>query len=560
MGVMDREAVKTSYSDEWWFHRLFEAFFERKPRRDGKYRTRPGWADYLWNWYEGTPELPQHTEGWQSQVTKDVLKMGRANLAMLAVESKLDRIQLLGFHPTDSSDDDANTSGPEFTARKLIEKYGTVFDDALLYASVMSDGYIWVGEQSGRDDLAKVTAEDPRSCVTIDDPTDPSHVIAALKMYRNNLEKLDYAHVVLPAKEAKFGEDIDPETGEPILLEAARGHRIRVATRASRSIDMSSNWTAGGGWEWNDALSGEFPDDVQDRGAMVHHVRAPNGIGDIEPVIDNLTRINNMIVDRLWISKFQAFRQRAMQEKESADAGDRPDPMPTHDPDTGEEIDWDSILSADPGAVWRLPIGMTIWESTPTDLQGALLSVRDDIKEFAATTRTPIYVFTPDAVSGSATGASLAREGQVFKAEKWMKRHSPVFIRACGDALAVSGFPNATDNIELKWGKAERVTMTERAAAGLQAKQAGVPQEAVWEDFMQATPEEMVRWRQLQEKEQARALLFPPTPGAGGAGGGTPTPNPVRPPDQVVVPPTPDPVEEFLNRPPAAPVRQPARG
>ena len=525
---MEKTEADKPYTDEWWFKQLFGAFFKREKRRDGKTRNRVEWADYLWSWYEGNPPQPQHTEGWQAQVTKDVLRMGRANLAMLAVESKLDRVQLLSFRVTTSTDDDDDRTGPEAAARKLMRKYGTVFDDALLYASVMTDGYIWCGKP-GTDGLPVVTAEDPRSCVTIDDPVDPSKVVAALKMYRNDIEKLDYAHVVLPARNAVYAPlpDDAPSDAVPELLEPAVGHRIRVATRRSTSAGVSSHWSAGG-WEWKDSDSGVYPEPYDQRGALVHHVQAPNRLGDIEPVIDLLERINNMIVDRLWISKFQAFRQRAMQEKENREGVETPDPMPTHDED-GNEINWDEILSADPGAVWRLPAGMTIWESTPTDLQGALSSVKDDIKEFAAVTRTPIYVFTPDAVSGSATGASLAREGQVFKAEKWMKRHTAVFVAVCSDMLAIAGFPQeADDELELKWGPAERVTMSERAQSGVQAKSAGVPQEGIWEDFLQATPETMERYRALAKAEQSRQLLFV-----------APTAPPARPADVVTEPPTP---------------------
>lgn len=503
--AMEKALVDKPYTDEWWFKRLFETFFEKQKRRDDKWYSRVQWADYLWNWYEGNPPAPQHTEGWQAQVTKDVLRMGVANLAMLAVESKLDRVQLLSFRATTDPSDDDQRTGAEATARKLMRKYSTVFDDALLYASVMTDGYIWCGPP-GDDGLPTVTAEDPRACVTIDDPVDPTRVVAALKMYRNVWEKTDYAHVVLPPVPEKLEERPDdaPADWVPAVLEPGVGYRIRVATRRTTLGTISSSWTAGG-WEWNDELSKEYP--VQ-RGTFVHHVRAPNGINDIETVIPLLERINNMIVDRLWISKFQAFRQRAMQEKVDATNGEAPDPMPTHD-EEGNEIDWDSILSADPGAVWRLPAGMTIWESTPTDMQGVLSSVKDDIKEFAAVTRTPIYVFTPDAVSGSATGASLAREGQVFKAEKWMKRHSPVFLAVCADMLALSGHEaEAGGELELKWGPAERVTMSERASAGVQAKSAGVPLEGVWEDFLQATPETMERYRSMASAERAQQLLL----------------------------------------------------
>lgn len=537
---MDQQLAKIEGTDEWWFARLFGEFFKRERRRNEKYRTRVEWAEYLWKWYLGDPELPIHAEGWQSQVTKDVLRMGRANLAMLAVESKLDRIQLLSFR-TSTEEDDDDPDGAEAACRKMIRKYGTAFDDALLYASVMNDGYLWIGTP-GADGLPTVTAEDPRQCITIDDPLDETVAVAALKMYRDDVLKMDYAHVVLPARDAIYGEQVvDEETGERAVISSKAGYRIAVASRKSTSAGVSTSWTAGGGWEWDTEKSKEYPEQAQGRGTLVHHVKAPNGIGDIEPVIDLLERINNMIVDRLWISKFQAFRQRAMQEKDSNNADERPDPMPENDPETGLPIDWDSILSADPGAVWRLPIGMTIWESTPTDLQGALLAVRDDIKEFAAVTRTPVYVFTPDAVSGSATGASLAREGQVFKAEKWIKRHSPVFLAVCADMLAVAGFAEAAKaELELKWGPAERVTMSERAASGVQARTAGVPLEGVWEDYMQASPETMIRYRALAKKEQSAALLAqtPPAP--------APT---VRPADQPtpVPPPARDAVDDLIT-------------
>lgn len=514
--AMDTVLVDQPYSDEWYFRRLFDEFNRKERRRDESIKSRIQWAEYLWKWYLGDPELPIHMQGWQAQVTKDVLKMGRANLAMLAVDSKLDRIQLEAFKTADIADDEnASEGNPDATARRLMVKYGSVFDDALLYASVMNDGYIWLGNP-GEDGLPTVTAEDPRACVTIDDPVDPTRVIAALKMYRNDIEKLDYAHVVLPKRAAVK----DPETGE--VIEAELGWRIRVATRPSRNGTMSASWSAGG-WDWNDEASGELP--IQSRGPLVHHVAAPNGIGDIEPVLDLLMRINNMLVDRLWVSKFQTFRQRAMQEKVDPSNPDAADPMPETDPETGEKIDWDEILSADPGAVWRLPVGMTIWESTPTDIQGALLAIRDDIKEFAAVTRTPIYVFTPDAVSGSATGAGLAREGQVNKAKKWIKRHTRVFLSVCADMLAIAGFEEeAKSELELKWGPVEKVTLAERAQAGNQAKAAGVPQESVWEDWMQVSPETVQRYKQQKKAEEARALLFAPA-------GGPPAPAPARPED-----------------------------
>lgn len=497
-------------SDEWWFKRLFDAFFERSKRRE-KTRTRIEWANYLWGWYIGDPELPDHTTDWQAQITRDVLRMGRTNLAQLAVEAKLDRLQVRAFR-TVTEDDDTDTDGPDMAARRIMQKYSTVFDDAELYASVMNDGYIWIGPP-GPDGLPVVTAEDPRNCVTIDDPIDPNVSIAALKMYHDKTLGYDYAHVVLPNTRYT-----DPETGE----ESKLGTRVRVARR--KAVKGLVPQFRPGAWEWDDEnKSAEYPDIVQGRGTLVHHVTAPNGVGDIEPHLDLLARINNMIVDRLWISKFQVFRQRAFQDKATdPEAGD---PFPEEN-EKGEKIDWDKELQADPGAMWRLPQGVEIWESTPTDLQGALFAVRDDIKEFSAASRTPMYVFTPDAIQGSAAGADLASETAVAKAEKWQKRMVRPFTAAAKDMLAVAGHPAAAEGeVELKWGPVKRESLIARAQAGNQAKAAGVPEQGVWEDYLQADPETVIRYRRYR----AQQLLFQqPAP-----------PNPARPEDVPNQPPAP---------------------
>jgi hypothetical protein len=547
---MDRDRFSVDNSDEWWFQRLFEAFFVRSERR-GVTKNRVEWAGYLWGWYIGDPELPDHQTQWQAQITKDVLRMGRANLAHLAVESKLDRVQLRGFRAVNEDepdpDDDDDADGPDAAARKLMAKYGTVYDDAALYASVMNDGYIWVGGK-GKDGLPVVTAEDPRNCVTIDDPTDPSVALVAMKLYHDPIRGFDYAHVVLPPKD----DYVDPETNEQLTL----GTRVRVARRKT-SIGRLSHRFSAASWEWDDDnKSGEYPAVAQGRGTLVHHVTAPNGVGDIEPHIDVLTRINNMIVDRLWISKFQVFRQRAFQDTNTdPDAGD---PFPEED-EKGKKIDWDKELQADPGAMWKLPQGVEIWESTPTDLQGALLSVRDDIKEFASASRTPMYVFVPDAVTGSAEGAALADRTAVGKAEKWQKRMQRPFIAASLDMLAVAG--HEVDEIELVWGPAKKESVNAQTTAAAQAKTAGVPQQGVWEKYLQADPEEVRRWRRMRNKD----LLFQ-----------APGETPQRPPDQVAPPAAApadlppagsaqsDPVEDFANRPPqpAGPPRtaRPRRG
>lgn len=482
---MEQSRFDTPYSDEWWFKRLFDKFFEPKPRRDGVNWKRVDWMNHLWDWYEGNPPLLEHQSGWEAQVTKDVLRQGRANYAMLAVESKLDRLKLQSFRTVDVSDDDSD-NGIEAVARRLMAKYVTVFQDALLYASVMEEGYIWVGGK-GRDGLPVVTAEDPRSCVAITDPVDANDVLAAMKIYYDSVTGFEYAHVAMPAAE-----------------DGSLGARVRVAKRKAgpRAKGLTPRFDPRA-WEWDDASgSGEFP--IQDRGVFVHRITGPSSLGDFEPFLDLLKRINATIVDRLWIAKFQAFRQRALVDK-SKDTDDDFE-FDGETDENGDPIDWDTILAADPGALWRLPRGMEMWESTPVDLQNILLSVRDDVKEFAAVSRTPMYVFTPDAVAGSAEGAALARESQVFKVERWQERVQRAFLAACSDMLVSAGFSGSTE-IELQWFPADRVTMAQRGSAATAAKNTGVPEEGIWETFWQVDPETVKRWKRMRRQER---LLSPP--------------------------------------------------
>jgi hypothetical protein len=499
--VMDRERAEIEYTDEWWFKRLFAAFHQGEKRRDGQTRSRVEWCDYLWNWYLGTPDLPQHAHSWQAQVTLDVLNMGRANFAKLAVDSKLNRLKLEAFRPIEVDDDSDDDETPaQRQARRIMARHKAAFDEALLYASVMGDGYIWVG-QPDANGIPTVTAEDPRECVTINDPVDRDRTVAALKMYRDELTGYDYAIVAI-------GEPYTPTPEEAGVDEPAPiGERIRIARRKSSGTSMTNKFMHDA-WDWYDAKgSAELP--IQGRGVMVHRVHAPQGLGDFEPHLDLLARINNMIVDRLWISKFQVFRQRVL-----IDKGDpnEVDPIPAGDEDdedvestgdaSGKEKDYSDLLEADPGAVWRLPRGYEIWESTPTDLTPALLAVRDDIKEFAGVTFTPLYVFTPDAVQGSAEGAGLAREGQVYKAEAWQTVAARPFLNAAGDMLAVAGTP--IDDIQLKWMPAERYSLIQKAQAAQLAQAAGVPWEGRMEDFMQLPPETISRYKTMR---RADALL-----------------------------------------------------
>jgi hypothetical protein len=152
----------------------------------------------------------------------------------------------------------------------------------------------------------------------------------------------------------------------------------------------------------------------------------------------------------------QAFRQRAIK-------GD----LPETDED-GKPIDYGAIFKPGPGALWQLPEDVDLWESSQTDIQPLLTAVKDDIRDLAAVTRTPMAMLLPDSANQSAEGASFAREGLVFKTMDRMKRASYAWNQVMQLALLFAGVGLERD-IEVLWLPADRPSLAERADASSKA-------------------------------------------------------------------------------------------
>lgn len=479
MVVIDGTDIRGT--DAWWLHHLLNKMNAPAPRERGsvaysarRNRRRRDWLDLLWSYHSGRPPLPEvHRRG--DDVVRDMLRRARANYALLCVEALLDRVDLVGVRVGAEDDSDGDDK-----FREILAANGGFVTDALTYTFALGEGYIIVGDPDDNG-IPRITGEDPRDVVVETDPTDSRRVLAALKQYRDAVAGDDVAHLYLPSND--YGAD-----------------RVLVARRGG----------GGSGWQWDEAASGDLP--VQGFGVPV--IPLPNrlGMGEFEPHLDLLDRINKMIADRLWISSIQAFRQRALKsDKESPG-------LPDTD-DSGNPIDYRELFQASPDALWELPPGVDIWESTQLDWNPILQSVRDDVKEFAAVTRTPLFMFTPDAAAGSAEGASLMREGLVFKAEDRIARFTPAILRAARIALAYSGRPDAAGaSLQAMWAPAERFSLEQRGAAATQAKAAGVPWDTLMSDVMQFLPETVARMRQERMSDLMFTALQQPESGNGDAG------------------------------------------
>ncbi len=483
--------VDVPYSDAWWLRRLSRQFVERPARPAsgavGDCRradfARRDWLDMLWNRLLGDAPVPRINERY-ADATREFMRLARVNYAAMVVGGVQDRVSLLGARSAAPTGDDAD--GDE-TVRAFMDANGSFFADALTYAFTMGSGAVMLDLPSGGSPTAVATAEDPRQVAWVTDPRNPNRVVAAVKLYRDDLLGADVAHLLLSPTPGAV-------KGEPDSL-----YRVQVGYRNGRP--WSGARFAGNEWEWDAARSGPLPESVQDFGLPFVPLVNRFGMGEFEGCIDLLDRIYNDIIDRLWTQKFQAFMQRAVSGK-----------LPRKD-EKGNLIDYDSIFSSDPAALWIMPEGAEMWEGKQADLNAMLAAAKADLLELSAVTSTPMFMFTPDATGQSAEGADVAREGSVNKARDRISRLDPAAVRVARLALAYSNRADvARGEIASIWAPTREYSLAQRATAAAAGANSGVPWRSRMADLWQFPPKDVAR----MERERAQDLLYADTGATGG--------------------------------------------
>lgn len=463
-------------SPGWWAKALAAELMERRnsPKWGRAKYNAPGvrppltlLADYL----RSEPPLTGVPNGWQER-TREFLRSSRMNYAQLVVGSVSDRLTPVGWRTATDSDRDGDQ---EAAALAEENRLGLVFADAARNMLGLGDGYFIVGPRSGSRTRAVISSEDPRDCITAEDPTS-GDTIAGLKLYRDFRRGRDVAKVHLPGKV----------------------FTIYAESRASM-ISPKGLRTPTGSWKYDEEQGGE--DGLKTLPGEVCIVRMPNrdGVGEFEGHLAVLDRINDGLFDRVCIAKLQAFRQRAIK--------NLPKVYPDDHAKAGEEIEYDpDTFAADPGALWDLPGGVDIWESTPVDLGPIRLAIKDDVEGLAAATSTPLYSITPDAANGSAEGASTMREGHIFRTEDRQRRAAYALNRVIELAFAWGGDTERSKRgtVQTIWAPVERYTLQQKASAGSQAKASGMPWATIMTDIWNYRPSELPRL----EQERSDDYLF----------------------------------------------------
>jgi hypothetical protein len=453
--------VGTRLSPGWWMDRLFRRLSEQKrwDRLEGLHKR-----------YHGDPPLPEGNDVARELFTAFQRK-ARTNYAELAVSAVSERMRPVGFRTAVDGDETGDADAIDIWLRARMNIVAADVHDLMLN---LGEAFVIVGWMDEKRGVPIVTAEDPRWMVGEPDPVDPYRLRAALKFLRDDIEGEDRAYLYLPGE----------------VWVAKRDAPFSVWEKP-----VGPMYWAPETWSWDAERSGTLGHDA----LPVVRFRNKDGSGEYEKHTDILDRINYQTLNRLCTAALQAFRQRAIM-------SDDEDGIATED-ENGAPIDYSGVFTSDPGAMWILPPKAKIWESSAADMRQILEMNKDDIIQFAATTKTPMYYLNPGGANQSADGASMQRESLVFKVEDRIERCSPLWAEVMAMIFTAMGDTERADlaNIQTLWGNADRLSFAEKADA-VNKLQNVLPWRSLMKIVMDLDPQTIERMQSEREEEQLAQL------------------------------------------------------
>jgi len=471
-------------SPEWWLRRLINGLLTRQPLLD----MREAYVD-------GNHPLPNGDRRW-IQAVKTMQRKARTNYCGLVTTAKVERMRVRGFRfgPVGKADDDAKM----FWQSNDMDYQASVTHQR---AAKFGMSYMLVSPPGPDSPYPVITAEDPRQCIVYRDPVRPTRAIAGLRLWADDITGHVLAVVYLP--DAIYGF-VGPAVADiqGLSLDSLKARLLGLAGGPA-------------GFSMTSVIEnelGEVP--------LVEYVWRPeSGLipeGEAgEDVRDIQDRINHTVLDRLIISRAQAYKQRyATGIKVPKGAkGQRKPPF-----DPGADVLWVSNSEK-----------ATFGEFSAADITQILEAVRDDVVDIAAITKTPPHYLMGRMANISGDTLTQAESGFVSGIKQRMFSMGWSHERVIKLCFAYLGDKRA-DEVEAAtlWEDPEMHTTAELADAALKWSQAGIPLELIM-DRLSFDPDEItfaIEERDRREQQQiqqqkdmaSHMAALQPKPGSGSPG------------------------------------------
>lgn len=458
-------------SPGWWMERLYR---ELRVKRDR--------LQALDNWRRGRVQLVfaskrQQTAFYQMQ------NMCRVNLADQIITSRTGRMTVRSIRTAASSDDRGDqTAWRMYTANRLELNMRDFTDHLALFG----EAFLVDGMPTADGGQPVITVEDPRQMVLAADPINPLETLAAFKLFHDGLHDMDYAYLWLKKPDhgemwvarrerkaaipttgpyARWGVLEGPPPPLPVSFNPKTFDLLPIGQR-----DPGTGTVLYADDQLGQEVS-ELP--VGDDGPLsevydtpmvpVYRAGTRLGVGEFEMHTDLMNRINHEFLNGMIIATYQAFKQRGIETStEAGEDGGLPD-----EDENGQQIDYNDVFAADPGALWRLPIGAKIWESGQVDMSGILAQTRELVLTLSNNTFTPFPAYSSDATNQSANSASLYREGLAFRIEDLCAVAGVTLAHAIAGGFRLIGDDTRADpgSVIIDWAPADRYSILEKAQA-----------------------------------------------------------------------------------------------
>lgn len=431
------------------------------------------------------------------------------NWCELIVNASVERLHINGFRVGEDTDE-ADT-----TATRIWEDNFLHADNRMAHTEAVKLGHAYVlvdaDNKAFDTDSPLITIEHPSQAIVLHDPTNPRHRLAGLKEWIDDETGIVYATLYMPDNIYRFQAEEkgkDEEGSSPIRtsgLVSATDYLGAPSSEVGRDI------------EWVERGNG-VPFIQPNKLKVVPLIPLRNnptlkmgGRSDIAVVIPIQDAVNKQIADMMIASEFASFAQRWA---------------------TGLEVDKDSQTGRAKAGAEFLASAARVWVSEhsdakfgqfeASDLKNYVHSIEMLIQHVAALTRTPPhYLLGQSGAFPSGDSLTATETGLVAKCDAKKDDFGPTWSEVQKLAFRANGEEEkAKGPIEPLWGDSEQRIRSQRIDGAVKLSTLGVPQTAIWEDELGATPRQVKRWKAqkkamgLDENSTEFAVPPPLPPGA----------------------------------------------